>query len=75
MKTKAKRFYLAIFLFVGFIVRNLFYCAIYAFMRDIWQSHSNEDQTNYKKRFFPLTLYGKNAEFSIKGSQISMGGR
>ena len=53
MKTKAKRFYSVFddYFVCGFIVWNLFYCATYVFLRDIWQPHLNEDQTNTKKVF------------------------
>ena len=75
MKTKAKRFYLTILLFVVllcdicFIVRCMFFWAIYVFLCDI-----RKNTKQIKKKFFPLTLNGKTLNFPLWERQISMGG-
>ena len=79
MKTKAKKIYLTIFLFVVslcdicFIVRYVFFCTI--FNRRIRIKTKQFRKKNLeKKKYFPLILYDGDADFFIRESQISMGG-
>ena len=74
MKTKAKRFYLTILLFVVllcdicFIVRYMFFCTVF-------DRHIRIKTKQIRKKVFSAYRAWGDAEFSIKGSQISMGGR
>ena len=69
--TKAKRFYLTVLLW--------FYCAILVllcgmcFLGDIWPPHSTNDQTNWKKRYFPLTLCGETLNFPLREAKFQWG--
>ena len=72
MKTNAKRLYLTIFMFVillgdiCFIARYMFFCAIFDH-----QIRMKTEQIRKKKVFFAIPVW-RDAEFSIRGSQISM---
>ena len=52
IKTETNKFYLTILLFVVLL------CEICFLSCNISPPHFNEDQTNKKKRYFPLTRYG-----------------
>ena len=68
IKTKEKDFIWRFFV-CRFVVRYIFYFAQYLTAILEWKPSKIE------KKYFSFTLYEGDAEFSIKGGQILMGGR